>query len=1826
MEAADEEDEHENGEQSHEVEVEIDTQVTPTEEQHAPVQAEELDDDLAKLESLSNDTILQSLAQRYANGRIYTSIGDILLALNPFEWLPLYSDDIVEQYASTPLVHTSPTPPNKLKPHVYKLANKVYNSLLAGKDYQVCVISGESGSGKTETSKLFIQHLSHLSMMHSSVESTKASLEQQVELTGLVLETFGNASTIMNKNSSRFGKYIDILFEKGTMTGARISHYLLEKSRVALQGEGELNYHIFMFLLQHPGNVDEDGCKPPNALTIHAKDMSSDNSYFDQFFMGEVDSYNYISNPTLPWHKPENWNEIYNSMICLGISEEEIRTLVEGVCIVLEFGEIQFKQNEDEEIIILNHEVVDSIASRMGVSAEELATALTTKTTMFNGVDITKFLSLQKCLDGASAIAKHIYASIFAHIVNKINTHLSSSSLATHGDNISSQALNTLLMDYYNITPTQMENADESTVGSIGILDIFGFESFRTNGFEQLCINVANERLQYYFNEMIFKMDRTEYEREGVEVCDAMFENNEDALSLFFLAKDKNANLFSLVDEESKLATGSDDSLYLKMKSNLTKTHHNIFTIAKTTNNFVINHFAGSVTYNVLDFVEKNRDDIPEMLLSVVESTSKENYVEIFDAIRISHSHTSTTLRMQKMHQRRRSSKNSSLQASDNVFKNMEFRRKSRRVTRSKKKSKSQSMDIASWIRIKPKNAWSVSSVFLLSLCELMERLEVCDPVFVRCVSPNTTAMAKLFDNDYVLRQLLYTGVCETARIRKDGYSTRMSYTSFKKRYGPALILLENNQITDAKDVCVRVLEVLKRFDPQVDVSSFVRFGVSKVFLRYMVVDSLDTATSSAHVFAIALQSICQGFVARKKIEQKMRKILDMKAKVVVFLTDATSLVLNTRKTCKCLNDEDELRDRLQATISAKDMTKYFRNPSQARKHVEEWWLKYERPKAVHCDDNQIVYLWFHGIMDRDQAEILLAEHDCGTFLVRVNVWTCGYVLSFNTKDRCRHYKVHSGEERGGYKIFGEERDFGTLANLVEYYTSHAINALTGNKDNVTNAVEDVDGSNSEDAKDKTNNGDVDGQGEGHEGKEFQAHEEFYLSVFLECEHSYNILKLDQEIVEGKDVKVKPLPSSPPPPEEEKKLVVEKYHRHARHKKADVSLASTHSSSPTENASDTADKEKNQSSNPVPVGDFSDGEGDLMENKGVSKDTVQLHIRAKAILHGSDFVNTKQQPRQQDEQYEVPMVSTIVASTNDSETEGEGEGDVETEDDIDEHDDPLFLDEYLRDPDNPPKWLYTRLVRQSAENLISEFNIRNESGAFIVRWKEDGDSYAEVVLSVVCELDGAMQFFHYILIREKTKNWSIQVGEDSYEEMYPYLEDVIEELQRHKHCLICRLKTPIIANRFGKSIHRSKRKPKPGEAIPSGKNLRNKKKQKNGIADQKRRSRLSQKFFSSASKLFQHKKHRHEKDELPAMPRDGEALQQQIAMLGDVPVEKWTLSHVSTWLNCLNLHKYSGLFQRKNITGQHLLALGEEQVSKYIPIQMDQQALTYSLAVLRQREDFNSNKEMVEQSISATKSLTRMKSVRSLGMQPIYAYRRRKLFKSPEEKLHDAVNRGDLHAVLRLLSNSSINVDLVAPDRRRTTPLFLAAESGRIEIVRALLEHDANPFLPNVTGWTPKKIALQHSRHVIVTMLEEAMLQRKGQRGRRKQRPNLRVDTRNPISTSPSPAPPPRRTVSSSPTPNLSVPQTPTRSPLSTSALTHLVPPLPPPRGRAQTGLPPVPYRSNLSPLASPTPPPRGLVKSKTTSSLEPEPLPRNFSSPPFSASDRGKHENFYDA
>ncbi|NWY55402.1 MYO5B protein, partial [Chionis minor] len=711
-------------------------------------------DDLVALSYLHEPAVLHSLRRRFLEANaIYTYCGIILVAINPYKPLPIYEEEVIYAYSGHEM--------GDMDPHIFALAEEAYKQMVRFGKNQSLIISGESGAGKTVSAKYAMRYFTTIGGCLGD-----SSMEEKVLASSPIMEAFGNAKTIRNDNSSRFGKYIEIGFSQAHVTGAVIKTYLLEKSRVTFQAKAERNYHIFYQLCASATLPELQGLGLRGAESFHYTSQGQCVTAQSTRDVADLDN-------------------TRHAFSLLGVPEVDQLEIFSVLAAILHLGNIVVRGRDrrgDGCFVEPTDEALGLFCALLGVEASQVMRWLCHRKLVTAGETYLKPLSRQQALDSRDALAKYIYGQVFRWMVSRVN-----------------RALRSL----------------EGHHTSIAILDIYGFEMFELNSFEQFCINYANEKLQQLFNLHVFKLEQEEYVTEEIPWVFVDFCDNQPCIELI----EGRLGILDLLNEESKMPQGSDGSWAQKLyQTHLGSSHFQ--KPRRPTDAFVVCHFAGKVEYQCHGFVEKNRDTVPEELVGLLRASKSALLAELF------------------------------LEEGDGPM-SLQSRRSSgpRLAGRPSRRSLPGSQ----------KSKKSISSQFKSSLNRLMETLSSTTSHYIRCIKPNDGKQPFVFDSRRAVEQLRACGVLETIRISASGYPSRWTYQEFLERYR-ALLSREELMGADGKQICSLALGRLLQ-DP-----SKYRCGKSKVFFQAGQVAYLEELRyQRLRAACILLQRHLRGWLARRR-------------------------------------------------------------------------------------------------------------------------------------------------------------------------------------------------------------------------------------------------------------------------------------------------------------------------------------------------------------------------------------------------------------------------------------------------------------------------------------------------------------------------------------------------------------------------------------------------------------------------------------------------------------------------------------------------------------------------------------------------------------------------------------------------------------------------------------------------------------------------------------------------------------------------------------------------------------------------------------------------
>ncbi|CAK9109242.1 High molecular weight form of myosin-1 (High molecular weight form of myosin I) (HMWMI) [Durusdinium trenchii] len=726
-------------------------------------------DDMVRMDVINQASVLHNLRLRVERDEYFTNVGTILVSINPFKWLDhLYSAD---QF----MLYRTRSPGEDAPPHFFEISDNAFRGLRDDMQSQSIIISGESGAGKTEATKKCLQYI-------ADIAGSNFGLEDKLLATNPILEAFGNAKTVRNGNSSRFGKWTAVQFDgENRISGGRIVNYLLEKSRVAIQMPGERNFHIFYQLIK--GASDEQRNK------LHLPKTAGSIRYLTSGGSTEVGNMD----------DSECFQETQEAFAELEFSADEVSEVLRVVSGVMWLGNIAFETRQagsaDDPCVLQggpeNDQALRNVCELLGFDRENLVANVMNRIRTMGGQVIRTPLTVQASQESCSSLAREVYGRLFDWLVRRVNAVLA------------------------------LQGTAQQRI--VGVLDIFGFEIFEKNSFEQLCINFTNEKLQQHFNDHTFKTEQDVYEAEGISFDPPAFNDNVDVLELL---EEKPRGVLVLLDEECVLPRGSDASF----ASKITKFHqgvHRRFTAgpklkATSRNAFAIEHYAGLVIYDPEGFMDKNKDDLRENLIQLAESSHNallkgELFAPGVDA-------------------------RAEGAAEDGTVSTVYSRR-----------HKTQ------------------AGYFRKQLDELMAALKATSPHYIRCIKPNGEKSPDRFDPFLCIEQLRYSGIFEAIEIRKQGFPFRRSHEVFYQRYRVAVgdpSSLPSHAL-DSKSRCTKLLELLVAGDSGREHLSECRMGKSMVLYRAPEHVTLEALREAARRKAgLVVTRVCRGHRARQRVAE----------------------------------------------------------------------------------------------------------------------------------------------------------------------------------------------------------------------------------------------------------------------------------------------------------------------------------------------------------------------------------------------------------------------------------------------------------------------------------------------------------------------------------------------------------------------------------------------------------------------------------------------------------------------------------------------------------------------------------------------------------------------------------------------------------------------------------------------------------------------------------------------------------------------------------------------------------------------------------------------
>uniref|UniRef100_A0A4W6FBV1 Myosin VB n=1 Tax=Lates calcarifer TaxID=8187 RepID=A0A4W6FBV1_LATCA len=752
------------------------------------------ENDLTALSYLHEPAVLHNLRVRFLeSNHIYTYCGIVLVAINPYEQLQIYGEEVINAYSGQNM--------GDMDPHIFAVAEEAYKQMARDERNQSIIVSGESGAGKTVSAKYAMRFFATVG---GSANDT--NVEEKVLASSPIMEAIGNAKTTRNDNSSRFGKYIQIGFSRHYhIIGANMRTYLLEKSRVVFQAEDERNYHIFYQLCASASLPEFKDL----SLTT-AEDFTYTSLGENIFIEGVNDA--------------EDFEKTREAFTLLGIKESSQINIFRVIASILHLGNIEICPERDGESCHVSvHDLhLKHFCRLLGVELQQMEHWLCHRKLATASETYVKTMSSKQAANARDALAKHIYARMFDWIVEHINMSLQTSS---------------------------------KQHSFIGVLDIYGFETFELNSFEQFCINYANEKLQQQFNSHVFKLEQEEYMKEQIPWTLIDFYDNQPCIDLI----EARLGILDLLDEECKVPKGTDQNWAQKLyKQHGSSAHFQKPRMSNTS--FIIIHFADKVEYQCEGFLEKNRDTVYEEQINILKASQFQLVADLF--------HDKDDPPPSK-------SSRVNVRAAKSVPKvpNKDHRK-------------------------------TVGHQFRSSLHLLMETLNATTPHYVRCIKPNDYKEAFSFDSRRAVQQLRACGVLETIRISAAGYPSRWTYPDFFNRYR-VLMKKSDMMSSDKKLVCKNLLETLIK-EPDM-----FQFGKTKIFFRAGQVAYLEKLrTDKFRAACIKIQTTVRGWLQRVRYRKIRKSAITLQRYGRGYLARTAEYLRLTRAALICQKQYRMVRDR----------------------------------------------------------------------------------------------------------------------------------------------------------------------------------------------------------------------------------------------------------------------------------------------------------------------------------------------------------------------------------------------------------------------------------------------------------------------------------------------------------------------------------------------------------------------------------------------------------------------------------------------------------------------------------------------------------------------------------------------------------------------------------------------------------------------------------------------------------------------------------------------------------------------------------------------------
>jgi myosin heavy subunit len=769
--------------------------------------------DLITLNELTENSVLHKLRMRFKKDAIYTSVSAILVSVNPFKRLDIVSKPNLERFMKSRDL-------TKLEPHIWWVAKNAYEKMRKEGNNQSVLVAGESGAGKTEAAKEILRYVAASSNRALGRDDSakagageEASVDEKLLQTNPIMEAFGNAKTVRNNNSSRFGKLFSIYLDRdqGTIKTATVTNYLLEKSRCVGQQGVERNYHIYYQMLvglkEDSDAKDPSGLGPEITAELKANGISADGKY------------NYLNGGTDVQYRPDDFDTLKETMeglMAINVSADDKMGTYRALAAILHLGNCSFEPAGEEAIKAVGP--IDAASKLLGLEdVTKLPKALCYRSMSTGGGGRGSVYSVPYTVDQAEAardaMVKRLHSHIFDWLIDSINVSLAHGNTSTDG------------------------------LSMFAVLDIFGFEIFEWNSFEQLCINYCNEKLQNFFNKQIFDMELEEYKRQEVEIEDVEFSSNEPCLELI----EGKGFLLGMVDEEGRLPKGSDEGFIHK----LFQTHGKHADLKKagakkkgapkrtdTAQPFVIAHYAADVEYDAYGFMAKNQDFVhPDLTKCVGESSYP--YV-------------------------------ARLMSEEEAKDKGGFTRRSSMVGKKGGGAKKKV---------------TLGQNFKKQLASLMDTLMATQPHFVRCIKPNDAQVPDMFEANKIVEQLRCTGLLSVCKIRQIGYPVRMPVDEFMVKFAGL-------GLSGGSDIKTLIEDLTSQGILQ---EGSWALGKDKIFFKGKDALDLETFKELRDWAVVTIQRLGRGMVFRKRVKA-------ITANLEVLVTNSSLEVMNVGETRRLLD------------------------------------------------------------------------------------------------------------------------------------------------------------------------------------------------------------------------------------------------------------------------------------------------------------------------------------------------------------------------------------------------------------------------------------------------------------------------------------------------------------------------------------------------------------------------------------------------------------------------------------------------------------------------------------------------------------------------------------------------------------------------------------------------------------------------------------------------------------------------------------------------------------------------------------------------------------